>query len=306
MRTVYQIRDMLGETIAEHVAVRWPGGQKRMYWQVPGCDARDGLMGLSTPDLPLYGAERIPSLTIGETVILTEGEKARDALWALGFDALGTVTGASATPGEDALSVLLPFDVVLWPDHDREGHQHMNRIAWELHRLGGHLPRAIVPEWVGEDGTIRHGLLKKGFDAADLSPKTDRAGIVSDLLQSARPWRLHPEPTRPKLVRPTYDRARDDERVGTARTHLLRVVEERLGPPKEVRQGTPWWCCPFHADRSPSFKVDPRQPFYKCFGCDARGDVFTFLQALDGVAFKDALSELAPAAGIGGIPRFGA
>lgn len=303
MRTVYQIRDVLGETVAEHVAVRWPGGQKRMHWRMPGCDPRDGLMGLSTPDLPLYGSERIPSFVVGQTVVVTEGEKARDALWALGFDALGTVTGASATPGEDALSVLLPFDVVLWPDHDREGYRHMNRVAHELVRLGGSLPRAIVPERVHDNGTVTHFLLPKGFDAADLSPKADRATIVSKLIGDAGPWRLHPEPAKPKAVRPIYDRSRDDDRVDTARMHLLRVVEERLGPPKEVRQGTPWWCCPFHADRSPSFKVDTRQPFYKCFGCDARGDVFTFLQALDGVAFKDAIVELAPAVGLGGIPR---
>lgn len=303
-RTVYRARNMLGETIAEHVKVAWPGGQKRMYWQVPGCDPRDGLMGLSTPDLPLYGSERIPSFQIGQTILVGEGEGVAEALWILGFDALGTVTGASATPGEDALSVLLPFDVVLWPDHDREGYQHMNRVAWELHRLGGHLPRAIIPERVHDDGTIVHWLLPKGFDAADLHPRSDQASIVEALIADAAPWRLHPELPKPtRSLRPVYDRFQDDDRIETARSHLLAVVEQRLGPPKEIRQGTPWWCCPFHADRSPSFKVDTREPFYRCFGCPARGDVFTFLQALDGVAFKDALSDLAPPVGIGGIPR---
>lgn len=306
MRTVYPIRNVQGEVIALHVAVRQPGGGKRMHWSVPGCDPRDGLMGLSTPDLPLYGSDRIPSFRIGQTVVLTEGEKACEALWALGFDALATVTGASACPGEDALSVLLPFDVVLWPDHDREGYRHMGRVAWTLHRLGGILPRAIIPERVRDDGTVTHFVLPKGFDAADLSPKADRAAIVEKLIADAGPWRLHAEAPKPKTVRLVYDRTRDDGRVDTARSHLLRVVEERLGPPKEVRQGTPWWCCPFHGDRSPSFKVDTREPFYRCFGCDAKGDVFTFLRALDGIAFKDALSELAPAVGLGGIPRFGA
>lgn len=55
MRRVYHIRDIAGDVIAEHVRVVMPDGSKRMYWQVPGCDPRDGLMGLSTPALPLYG-----------------------------------------------------------------------------------------------------------------------------------------------------------------------------------------------------------------------------------------------------------
>jgi hypothetical protein len=293
-RCVYEIRDMLGETIAEHVKVVWPGGKKIMSWRLPGCDPRDGLMGLSTPDLPLYGSERLPCVEVGRTVIVCEGEGATEALWSLGLDAVGTVTGASATPGEDALSVLLPYDVVLWPDHDREGHRHMNRVAWALHRLSGHMPRAIVPERLHDDGTRVHWLLPKGFDAADMHPTSDRAAIVEALVRVAGPWPLHQEAPKQRPVRLVYRRPDNDDRIETARGHLLTVVEGRLGPPKETRQGTPWWCCPFHGDRSPSFKVDTREPFFRCFGCDARGDVFEFLKRIEGVGFKDALRELAP------------
>ncbi len=296
MRTVFPIRNMAGELIAEHVRVDLPGGKKQMYWQTPGCDPRDGLMGMSTPDLPLYGSEYLPALATGETVVVVEGERARDALWALGFNAVATVTGTSSVPGEDALSVLLPFDVVLWPDHDRVGHQHMNRAAWTLHRLGGHLPRAIVPSRLLRDGTRVHWVRVQGHDAADLDPRANRERIVRRLIDAATTWDLRQEAQKlSRVLRPIYDHAGDADRVEAARSNLLRVVEERLGPPKEVRQGTPWWCCPFHADRSPSFKVDTRQPFYRCFGCPARGDVFTFLRSLDGAGFKDALQELAPA-----------
>jgi len=296
MRTVYQIKDVYGSVIAEHVRIDWPGGKKRMYWQVPGGNGGDGLMGLSTPDLSLFGSESIQSYVIGQTVIIGEGERVVLTLRALGFDALGTVTGAGATPGEDALSPLIPFDVVLWPDHDREGYQHMNRVAWALYRLSGRMPRAIVPEMTLDDGTRVLWALPKGFDAADLHRNANRRAIVADLILAAQPWRLHREPAPvAKPVRPVYDRADDDQRVQTAKSHLLTVVEQKLGPPKVWRQGTPWWCCPFHADRSPSFKVDMREPFYRCFGCQARGDVFTFLRAIDGVEFKDVLRELAPA-----------
>lgn len=290
-RTVFEIRDMLGETVAQHIRVDLPGGRKLMSWRVPGCDPSDGLMGLSTPDLPLYGTERVPDFVIGQTVVLAEGERATEALWAAGIDALGTVTGTSTIPGEDALAALLGFDVVLWPDHDRVGYGHMNRVAWALHRLGGVLPRYVGAGTRMPDGTPVHFALPKGFDAADVvSPNALRS-----LVYSAVPWDLHAEKPKARLLRPVYDRAADDDRVQAARAHLLGVVEGRLGPPKEVRQGTPWWCCPFHGDRSPSFKVDTREPFYRCFGCDARGDVFTFLREIDGVGFKDALQELAPA-----------
>lgn len=268
-RTVYQIRDMLGETVAEHVRIDLPWGKKLVSWRVPGCDPRDGLMGMPTVDLPLYGTERVPSFTIGQTVVVGEGEKATEALWACGIDALGTVTGAASTPGEDALSVLLPFDVVLWPDHDREGYRHLNRGAWEIHRLGGTLPRYIGPTTTLADGTLVHFVAPKGFDAADVLERNggDRGKareIMLKLIDHARPWDLHADTPKPRLLRPMYDRAADDDRVQAARSHLLRVVEDRLGPPKEVRQGTPWWCCPFHNDRSPSFKVDTREPFYRC------------------------------------------
>jgi DNA primase len=95
-------------------------------------------------------------------------------------------------------------------------------------------------------------------------------------------------------VRPVYDR-HDDTRVTTARSHLVEVVEAKLGPAKRKDSRSLFWPCPFHAgDRDPSFKVDLKEPFYRCFGCEARGDVFTFLREIEGRDFKDALRELAP------------
>ncbi len=51
--------------------------------------------------------------------------------------------------------------------------------------------------------------------------------------------------------------------------------------------------CPFHEERSPSFGIDPGQKVYYCFGCQASGDVFTFVQETEGVDFKGALELLA-------------
>jgi hypothetical protein len=281
MRTVFRIKDTGGQVIAEHVRIDGPGGKKSMFWQVPGGDPRDGLMGLSTSDLPLYGSEHVASVPLGATLIVTEGERATDALLDLGYDAVGTVTGASGTPGEDALSVLLPFDVVTWEDHDEPGHGHMERSAGRLIRLGGR-PRRLV--WGSE----------KGDDAADFLARGGTRVTLDLLIRSATPWRL--ETPRERARRAVgYEWDEDDSRVAQARSHLLQVVEQKLGPAVRTMGRSMFWACPFHqGDREPSFKVDLREPFYRCFGCGARGDVFTFMRETEGIAFKDALRELAP------------
>ena len=56
--------------------------------------------------------------------------------------------------------------------------------------------------------------------------------------------------------------------------------------------------CPFHEERTPSFGIDPRQKVYHCFGCQASGDVFTFVQETEGVDFRGALELLADRYGV--------
>jgi DNA primase len=56
--------------------------------------------------------------------------------------------------------------------------------------------------------------------------------------------------------------------------------------------------CPFHDERSPSFGIDPVQKVYYCFGCQASGDLFTFVEESEGVDFKGALELLAERSGI--------
>ncbi len=56
--------------------------------------------------------------------------------------------------------------------------------------------------------------------------------------------------------------------------------------------------CPFHDERTPSFGIDPTRKVYYCFGCGAKGDVFTFVQDSEGVEFKEALEQLADRCGV--------
>src|SRR3989344_226530 len=56
--------------------------------------------------------------------------------------------------------------------------------------------------------------------------------------------------------------------------------------------------CPFHNEKSPSFFVSPTRQSYYCFGCGAKGDIFTFVAELEGLSFKETLKLLAERAGV--------
>lgn len=56
--------------------------------------------------------------------------------------------------------------------------------------------------------------------------------------------------------------------------------------------------CPFHNEKTPSFYVSPDRGGYYCFGCNAKGDIFTFVQQFEGLDFRGALKILAEKAGV--------
>ncbi|MEX2054656.1 MAG: DNA primase [Candidatus Andersenbacteria bacterium] len=56
--------------------------------------------------------------------------------------------------------------------------------------------------------------------------------------------------------------------------------------------------CPFHQEKTPSFVVSPEKGIWHCFGCGEGGDIFTFVQRLEGLDFPETLKMLAERAGV--------
>ena len=56
--------------------------------------------------------------------------------------------------------------------------------------------------------------------------------------------------------------------------------------------------CPFHNEKTPSFMVSPTRDSYHCFGCNSGGDIFSFVQQIEGLSFPEALELLAERAGV--------
>ena len=179
--TRYPICDASGALVAIHCREDGPDG-KRMWWEQP--DGITGLGGLRTADLPLYGIERLNG---SATVILVEGEKAAEALLAIGIQAVGTVTGASGTPGAIPLAELTGRRVFVWPDNDDVGRRHMQRVAERLTSIAASVSIIDWPD------APEHG------DAADFLAAGGTREDVEALIDGACPLPdiagLEPDPT---------------------------------------------------------------------------------------------------------------
>lgn len=80
------------------------------------------------------------------------------------------------------------------------------------------------------------------------------------------------------------------------RTDLVRVIGQTV---KLKKHGPNYLgLCPFHAEKSPSFNVRSDKGYFKCFGCGASGDVFSFLEKQSGQLFIDIVKRLAGELGI--------
>ncbi|MBU0546420.1 DNA primase [Patescibacteria group bacterium] len=80
------------------------------------------------------------------------------------------------------------------------------------------------------------------------------------------------------------------------RLDIVQLIQEYL-PLKKA--GANWKApCPFHREKTPSFMVHPEKQIFHCFGCQKGGDIFTFIQEIEGMDFPEALKFLADRSGV--------
>ncbi|MGZ5421125.1 MAG: DNA primase [Aeromicrobium sp.] len=89
----------------------------------------------------------------------------------------------------------------------------------------------------------------------------------------------------------------EDIQIVRERARIDEVIEQYVTL-RNAGAGSRKGLCPFHDEKSPSFNVRPSLGSYYCFGCGASGDVFKFLQEIEGLGFVEAVERLANKYGI--------
>lgn len=94
----------------------------------------------------------------------------------------------------------------------------------------------------------------------------------------------------PRVSETTKERIRE-------RIDMVQLVSEYV---TLTQKGTGdfWGRCPFHEEKSASFHILPAKGIFKCFGCGKGGDVFRFVEEMEGIGFGEALRRLAERAGV--------
>jgi len=89
-----------------------------------------------------------------------------------------------------------------------------------------------------------------------------------------------------------------DEDIARVRdaTDLVALISETV--PLKKRGRLMWGNCPFHNEKTPSFKIDPATQLWHCFGCGKGGDAFGFMMESERLEFPDAVRRLAERAHI--------
>ncbi len=86
-----------------------------------------------------------------------------------------------------------------------------------------------------------------------------------------------------------------------SKINLVDVVGSYL---RLTKAGAYWKApCPFHNEKTPSFTVNEERQIFHCFGCGKGGDMFSFVEEIEGVEFREALNLLAERAGVE-VPKY--
>ena len=172
----YEIRDINNNLIA--TKNRSDNGTGKKYWIEP--------KGVKNKELPLYNTEKIPTYSKDEPLFIVEGEKCAESLTKIGFQALGTITGASSIPNREVFEPVLDFtEIYLIPDNDDAGYKHMTSIKQ-------YLPKSyMLDKWI--DKPEKYDIAD--FIAKSNNPDNDIKNLVSELSYRSYTSSIEPKPT---------------------------------------------------------------------------------------------------------------
>src|SRR5437879_1490670 len=78
---------------------------------------------------------------------------------------------------------------------------------------------------------------------------------------------------------------------------IVRVVGDYVSLKKAGAQNYSG-LCPFHKEKTPSFRVHETKQYYYCFGCGEKGDVYSFVQKIENITFPEAVRAVAQKIGV--------
>jgi len=185
----FQAKDRTGKSHGSHQRYYDDKGEKHGGWVNHDVGATQ---------MPLYGADKLKDLPSGSRVFLVEGEPAAEALWKRNVAAVGTMTGASAIPCDDALRDLRKCVVIRWPDNDVPGCSHMEQISARFDELGiehrrlhwpGAPPKGDAADYFAFGGTVEglEAMIEVGEEEPPARHPSDVAAFPVEVLP--RPMR---------------------------------------------------------------------------------------------------------------------
>src|SRR5689334_17183088 len=80
------------------------------------------------------------------------------------------------------------------------------------------------------------------------------------------------------------------ETLESQRSSILDIIGQHVTLRQLGREH--WGLCPFHAEKTPSFAVNPEKGLFYCHGCHVGGDAITFIERIQGVDFKTAAKQV--------------
>ncbi len=209
-------------------------------------------------------------------LIICEGEFDRLVLETHGFPAVTSTAGAAVFRPDWAPEFQGIREIYICYDRDQAGRLGALRVA----RLLPYAKVVELPVEVGDGGDVTNFFVRLRHTREDFA----------ELLKAAKPM-------------PPSELALPDRRTGEPRgqgdTEVARLkasvtIEHVIGQSVSLRPSGENFTgrCPFHEDHTPSFVVFPKTQSFYCFGCQAQGDVLTYLMRRDNLIFPEALDVL--------------